>query len=36
MGEIEEAWPSKVGLITLMAIDRKEPNHDASVEFLNI
>jgi hypothetical protein len=36
MGKIEEAWASKVGLITLMAIDWMEPDHDALVEFLNI
>jgi hypothetical protein len=36
MGEVEEAWASKVGLVTLLDIEWKEPNHDVLVEFLNI
>ncbi len=36
MGEGEEAWVSKVILVTLMNIEWKEPNHDALVEFMNI
>ncbi len=35
MGEGEEAWVSKVGLVTLLDIEWKEPNHDVLVEFLN-
>jgi hypothetical protein len=35
MGEKEEAWPTKVGLVTLLAIEWKEPNHDALVTNLN-
>jgi hypothetical protein len=29
MGVKEEAWASKVGLVTLLAIKWKEPDHDA-------
>ncbi len=29
----KKAWASKVGLVMLLAIDWKEPNHDALVEF---
>jgi hypothetical protein len=36
MGVKEEAWASKIGLVTLLAIKWKEPNHDALVEFLSI
>ncbi len=35
MGEGEEAWANKVGLVTLLNIEWKEPNHDVFVEFLN-
>jgi hypothetical protein len=35
MGEKEEAWVSKVGLVMLLTIKWKEPNHDALVKFLN-
>jgi hypothetical protein len=35
MGEQEEAWASKVGLVTLLTIEWKEPYFDALVEFLN-
>ncbi len=35
MGEGEEAWASKVGLVTLLDIEQKEPNHDVMVEMLN-
>jgi len=35
MGEQEEAWASKVGLVTLLTIEWKEPYLDAFVEFLN-
>ncbi len=35
MGEGEEVWASKVGLVTLLAIEWKEPDHDILVEFLN-
>jgi hypothetical protein len=35
MGEQEEAWASKVGLVTLLTIEWKEPYIDALVEFLN-
>jgi len=35
MGEKEEAWATKVGLVTLLAIEWKEPNHDALVKNLN-
>ncbi len=35
MGEQEEAWASKVGLVTLLTIEWKEPYLDALVEFLN-
>lgn len=36
MGKGEEAWASKMGLITLLDIDQKELDHDNLVEFLNI
>ncbi len=36
MGVKEEAWACKVGLVTMLAIKWKEPNHDALIEFLNI
>ncbi len=35
MGEKENVWASKVALVTLRAIEWKEINHDALVEFLN-
>jgi hypothetical protein len=35
MGEKEEAWVNKVGLLTLLTIEWKELNHDALVKFLN-
>jgi len=35
MGEKEKVWASKVGLVTLLAIEWKEVDHDALVEFLN-
>jgi len=35
MGESEDVWASKVGLVTLLAIEWKEPHHDTLVEFLN-
>jgi hypothetical protein len=35
VGEKEEASISKVGLVTLLAIEWKEPNHDALVKNLN-
>jgi hypothetical protein len=35
IGEKEEAWASKVGLVMFLAIEWKEPDHDALVEFLN-
>jgi hypothetical protein len=35
MGNKEEAWASKVGLVTLLAIEWKEPNHDALVQKFN-
>jgi len=35
MGEGEETWVSKAGLVTLLDIDLKELNHDNLVEFLN-
>jgi hypothetical protein len=34
-GSERKAWASKVGLVTLLAIKWKEPNHDALVEFFN-
>jgi hypothetical protein len=34
-GRKKEVWASKVGLITLLAIEQKEPSHDVLVEFLN-
>ncbi len=36
MGEGEETWASKVGLVPLLDIDYKEPNHDNLIKFLNI
>jgi hypothetical protein len=35
MGEGEEDKVSKIGLITLLNIEWKEPDHDVSVEFFN-
>ncbi len=35
IGNKEQAQASKVGLITLLAINWKELDHDALVEFLN-
>jgi hypothetical protein len=35
MGEGKGVWVSKVGSITLLAIEWNEPNHDILVEFLN-
>jgi hypothetical protein len=35
MGEKEKVWASKVGLVTMLAIEWKEVDHDALVEFLN-
>ncbi len=35
MGEGKEAWVNKVGLVTLLDIKWKDPNHGAIVEFLN-
>jgi hypothetical protein len=35
MGKKEEAWASKVGLVTLLAIEWKEPNYDALVKKIN-
>jgi hypothetical protein len=35
MGETKEAWAKKVGLVTLLVIEWKEPDHDALVEFMN-
>ncbi len=35
MGEGKEAWANKVGLVTLLDIELKEPNHGALMEFLN-
>jgi hypothetical protein len=31
----KEAWASKVGLVTSLDIEWKEPNHGSLVEFLN-
>jgi hypothetical protein len=36
MGEGKETWANKVGLVTLLDIEWKEPDHGALVEFLNI
>ncbi len=36
MGKKEKAWANKVGLVMLLAIEWKELDHDALVEFLNI
>ncbi len=36
MGKKEEAWVNKVGLVMFLAIEWKEPDHDALVEFVNI
>jgi len=33
MGGKKKPWASKVGLVMLLAIEWKEPNHDALVEF---
>jgi hypothetical protein len=33
MGKKEEAWASMVGLVMLLAIEWKELDHDALVEF---
>jgi hypothetical protein len=33
IGETKEAWASKVGIITLLAIEWKELNNDALIEF---
>jgi hypothetical protein len=35
MGEKEEAWASKVGLVTFLAIEWREPNHDALLKKFN-
>lgn len=35
MRKREEAWANKVGLVTLLDIEWKEPNHGSMVEFLN-
>jgi hypothetical protein len=35
IGETKEAWPSKVGIVTLLAIEWKELDNDALIEFLN-
>jgi hypothetical protein len=35
MGKKKKAWATKVGLVTLLAIEWKEPNHDALVKNLN-
>jgi hypothetical protein len=35
MWEKEKAWPNKVRLVTLLAIDYNELDHEALVEFLN-
>ncbi len=35
MGKKKKVWATKVGLVTLLAIEWKEPNHDALVKILN-
>jgi hypothetical protein len=35
MGNIEEEWVSKMGVVTLLAIEWKELDHDVLEEFLN-
>ncbi len=35
MGNTNKEWASKVGLVTLLAIEWKEANHYALEEFLN-
>jgi hypothetical protein len=35
MGEGEEAWANKVGLITLLDIEWKELDHGSLLEFMN-
>ncbi len=35
MGKKEETWANKVGLVMFLAIEWKEQDHDALVEFLN-
>jgi hypothetical protein len=35
IGEIKEGWASKVGIVTLLAIEWKELGNDALIEFLN-
>lgn len=35
MKKREEAWASKIGLVTLLDIEWKKPNHGSLVELLN-
>ncbi len=35
MGKGKEVWVNKVGLVTLLVIEWKEPDHEILVEFLN-
>jgi hypothetical protein len=35
IGERKEVWANRVCLVTLLAIEWKEPDHDTLVEFFN-
>ncbi len=35
IGEAKELWVNKVGIVTLLTIEWKELDNDASIEFLN-